>query len=163
MWSDNSITGSQEFKNADNVIQKIKSMNLKIKSTFSFITIMFGLSYIGIGQNLSVKIYNKTGNDIDSLIVGEVIIGHISKDSATLYLSFTNFHFDSGYPYENIKGIVQNKSLKQLNWSRCGTERYTKAEGTYAFDLTTKIHDGKIYLYLNHHNSNTDPFPGDHK
>ena len=103
-------------------------------------------------SNLTVKIYNKTGHDIDSLIVGATFIGHLSIGDSTNLIRFRKFHFDSGYPYETVKGNFKSKVLTQLFWSWCGTKRYTKADSSYCFDLKTQDNKGKSYLYLDNHN-----------
>ena len=124
----------------------------KIIATISLITICIASTHIAAGQNLTVKLYNKTGYDIDSLIVGSTFVGRILKDNATAFLKFPNFYFDSGYPYEKLKGIIQGESLSQLNWSWCATEHYTKTEGIFTFDLVVvKDKDDNRYLRLQDH------------
>lgn len=125
-------------------------MYRQLKTTF--LTVFFALAvYFANGQNLTVKIYNNTGYHIDSLIVGTTFVGHISKDSATTFLDFPKFHFDSGIPLEVIKGIIQNESTQQFNWSHCGTERYTKIDGKFIFDLSIVEREGKRYFVLKDH------------
>lgn len=125
----------------------------KIITAISCIAICIASTHIAAGQNVTVKFYNKTGSDVDSLIVGSTFVGQIVKDNETDFLKFPNFHFDSGHPYETLKGIVGGKSLTQLDWSWCATSHYTRtAEGTYTFDLVVvKDQDGSRYLSLENH------------
>jgi len=125
----------------------------KIITAISFLAIWFASTHIAAGQQLTVKFHNKTGYDIDSLIVGTTSIGYLVKDSETDFLKFPGFNFDSGHPYETLKGIVQGKPLVQLNWSWSATANYTNTkEGTYTFDLVlVKGQDGTRYLNLQEH------------
>ncbi len=56
-------------------------------TTISYLTLLLTIIILATcdtvtGQNLRVKIYNKTGYDIDSLYIRTTYIGHIPKDSA---------------------------------------------------------------------------------
>jgi hypothetical protein len=117
------------------------------------ILIIIGFAFYLNYKNLHVKFYNKTGKDINSLVVAGTLIGHLKNGSSTEYIDFKNFTFDSTIPYEEINGIVNNKKLNQLNWSWCGTGIETKSKGSYRFDIKTALDEkGNTCLYLVEHN-----------
>lgn len=117
------------------------------------ILIIMGLLFYLNYKNLHVKFYNKTGEDIDSLVIAGTLIGFLKNGSSTEYIDFKEFAFDSGTPYEQMSGITKNKKLHQLNWSDCGTERYAESKGSYIFDLKKEInYEGDTCLYLVDHN-----------
>lgn len=96
-------------------------------------------------------IYNKTGHDIDSLLIGNIFIGHLSYNDSTEIINFKRFQFDGSFPYEKLSGIVQKRNLFQFNWSWCGTGRNFKSNGSYQFDIRTTNQDDSISLYLVKH------------
>jgi len=119
----------------------------------SVITLSVVLSYLLIRKNVSIKFYNKTGQDIDSLVIGDTYIGHLSNNGSTEFLQFKEFHFDSGIPYENLTGNIHTNVFSQFYWSWCGTERYIKTNGSYTFDLKAKPGIDTVWMYLTNHNS----------
>ncbi|MGO4773478.1 hypothetical protein ACEN2I_17605 [Flavobacterium sp. W22_SRS_FK3] len=129
------------------------SKQRKTEIIIFIILIIMGLSFYVNYKNLHVKFYNKTGEDIDSLIIAGTLIGNLKNGNSTEYIDFREFAFDSGIPYEQMTGIVKNKKMYQLDWSDCGTDRYEESKGSYVFDLKKEIDDeGNIYLYLVEHN-----------
>jgi hypothetical protein len=113
---------------------------------------VFGLTvYINL-DHFHAKFYNRTGEDIDALMIGKKMIGHLEKNEATGFVDFTNFQFDSGYPYEKVSGIIQGKKMTFSGWSWCASERRLESKGTFEFDIDThEGKDGKMYLYLKRH------------
>jgi hypothetical protein len=104
-------------------------------------------------RNFHAKFFNKTGENIDSLMIGNTLIGQLKKDGFTEYINFKEFEFDSGFPYENVSGKIKKKLLKPNFWSDCGTERYSLSNGTYEFDIKTELDlNGEAVLYLAPHN-----------
>ena len=80
------------------------------------------------------------------------MIGHLEKNGVTKFVNFANFQFDSGYPYENVSGIIQGKKMFFLGGSWCASERSLESEGTFEFDIDTgEGKDGNMYLYLKRH------------
>src|SRR5688572_4464317 len=102
---------------------------IKILLTASFWLFMF--SFSASGQALKVQIHNKTGQHVDSLIIGKTSIGNLAKDSATVFLDFQQFHFDSGHPDEDISGLIQKIPAKQLEGRHCTTSLHTETSGKY--------------------------------
>jgi hypothetical protein len=115
------------------------------------ITILLILTFLLTKKNFHAKFYNKTGQNIDSLFVGTTLIGHLSVEDSTEFISFSKFQFDSGYPYEKLTANLQKKNINQINWSWCGTEQKIKSDGSYAFDIKVKNENGVSYLYLVKH------------
>ncbi|MBF4492127.1 hypothetical protein IRZ83_07920 [Flavobacterium sp. JLP] len=117
------------------------------------ILIIMGFVFYLNYKNLHVKFYNKTGEDIDSLVIAGTFIGHLKNGSSTEYINYNEFLFDSGIPYEQISGLINNKKTLELNWSDCGTERNKESKGSYIFDLKkdTRLTD-TTFLYLVSHN-----------
>jgi hypothetical protein len=110
--------------------------NVKHKIVLKLLTVSFFLlNNVLAGQNLLIKIHNKTGYKIDSLIVSTKFIGTIESDSISSPISFEKFNFDTGIPYESIFGIIGEKRLKNEWWSLCGTERSTEYQGEFLFEL----------------------------
>jgi len=96
---------------------------------------------------VKVKIYNYTRKNIDSLIVGKVYIGHLAKDSATSFLSFTEFCFDSGLPCESMSGKIDGIKLTDLSWSGfCGT--FSEPMGLEPFFFDLRIRETAYLDYL---------------
>ncbi len=102
------------------------------------------------GQGLKVKVNNKTNQDIDSLKIGLVYVGHIPKDSSTQFINFSKFYFDSGHPYESISGQILKETLTEWHWSDCASERRNETTGTFVFDLEVIKRENKNYLGLKH-------------
>lgn len=104
-------------------------------------------------KGFHAKFYNKTGENLDSLVVAGTLIGDLKNGSSTEYISFKEFLFDSDIPYEQISGFVNNKKLEEFNWSDCGTERNRQSNGSYIFDIKKTLDEnGKTCLFLVEHN-----------
>lgn len=126
--------------------RKIELFIIALLSTIILIT------YLN-SKGFHAEFYNKTGEDLDSLIIGETLIGHLKKDSSTEYMHFKDFYFDDDFPYENISALIKNKKATKLNWSECGTGRSIKTTGTYSFDLKKEASlTDTTFLYLTGHN-----------
>jgi len=102
-------------------------------------------------QNMTVKIYNITGQDIKNLVVDNQPVGDLAKDSATAKLGFHSIMYDSGYLYPTLSGYIAGFELKNHNWSWCGSERQARTEGKLELDLGITHNDGQAYLYLSEH------------
>jgi len=104
-------------------------------------------------KGFHAKFYNKTGENLDSLVVAGTLIGDLKKDGSTKNIDFKQFVFDGNIPYEIISGKIENKKIEQLNWSWCGTGIETKSKGSYQFDIKKALDEnGNTCLYLVEHN-----------
>ena len=130
-------------------ISKERKIELFIVGLLSIIILT---SFVNL-RSVHVKFYNKTGENIDSLLIGNTLIGDLEKDNYTKKIDFKEFLFDGNTPYEKISGIVNQKKIHQLNWSWCGTERNIKSKGSYVFYIKKATdNDGNMCLYLVEHN-----------
>lgn len=119
---------------------------------FTLASLILLTSYMNF-RSVRVKFHNKTGDNIDSLVIAGTYIGSLKKDQSTEYVNFKEFEFDGDLPYENISGIANNKKLEKLHWSWCGTGRNTKSKGSYIFDIRKAVNDeGNPSLFLVAHN-----------
>lgn len=129
------------------------SKQRKTEILIFIILILFGSIFYLNYKNLHVKFYNKTGENLDSLVIAGNLIGHLKNGSSTEYINYKEFLFDSGIPYEQISGFINNKKIHELNWSDCGTERNKESKGSYIFDLKKELdEEGNICFYLANHN-----------
>lgn len=129
------------------------SKQRKTELLIFIILIIIGFAFYLNFKNLHVKFDNKTGENIDSLVVAGTLIGHLKNGNSTEYINYKEFLFDSGIPYEQISGLINNKKIEQFNWSDCGTERNTESEGSYLFDIKKTIDEkGNTCFYLVVHN-----------
>jgi len=104
------------------------SKQRKTEILIFIILIVFGsILYLNF-KNLHVKFYNKTGENIDSLVIAGTLIGDLKKEGSTKNIVFKQFVFDGSIPYEIISGKVKNKKIEQLNWSLCGTDIKTQTK-----------------------------------
>ncbi|MEN2399837.1 hypothetical protein GKZ90_0008615 [Flavobacterium sp. MC2016-06] len=129
------------------------SKQKKIKALIFIITCVIGFTiYLNL-KNLHVKFYNKTGENLDSLVIAETFIGHLKKDNSTEIIDFKDFYFDGTLPYEQISATIKGKKLNKLHWSWCGTNGNKKSKGSFIFDIKKQIDEkGNICLYLVEHN-----------
>lgn len=104
-------------------------------------------------KGFHAKFYNKTGENLDSLVVAGTLIGNLKNGSSTKNIDFKQFVFDGSIPYEIISGKIKNKKIEQLNWSWCGTDIKTQTKGSYIFDIKKALDEnGNTCLYLVEHN-----------
>lgn len=130
-------------------ISKEIKIELFIISALSIIVLSSFVNF----RSLHAKFHNKTGENLDSLVIAGTFIGHLESNSSTEYIDFKNFPFEDNLPYERISGILNGKKLTQFNWSWCGTERERKSKGSYIFDIKKGTDEkGNICLFLVEHN-----------
>ena len=130
-------------------ISKERKIELFLITSLSIIILIIFLNFRGF----HAKFYNKTGENIDSLMVRGTLIGNLKNEESTKNIDFKGFEFDGDIPYEEIRAISNNKKLNQLPWSWCGTGRNTKSRGSYSFDIKKALDEkGNTCLYLVEHN-----------
>ena len=101
-------------------------------------------------KNVHLKFYNKTGEDIDSLIVAGTYVGKIKKDSATEFIQFKKLLFENGIPYDEITGIIKNRKVYKLNMGGfCASGKTMVQEAEFSFNISLRENDGKTFLILN--------------
>ena len=87
-----------------------------------------------IAQKLSIELFNKTGLDLDSVILNNVYCGKIKKDSSINVLKCKGFYSSSGLPLLRITAITQNK-ISFHSLKGCGTKAKNITTGKYQFDM----------------------------
>ncbi|MBE8725211.1 hypothetical protein [Flavobacterium hungaricum] len=128
----------------------------KRKKTQFFISISVTIVLMAVVFNLKrfhAQFYNKTGENLDSLVIAGTFIGNLKNGESTKNIDFKEFEFDGATPYEEISGNSNNKKLNMLHWSWCGTEIRQESNGSYNFDIKKKMDEkGNECLYLTEHN-----------
>jgi hypothetical protein len=99
------------------------------------------------GQNLSIKFYNKTGFDIDSLKIGAQYIGYFKKDASTPFLKYNSFDIQDGAPFGFAFGIIKNKKRDKKPFMKCGYGVTTETFGKYQCDIIL-MNKGNGYGYM---------------
>jgi len=126
-------------------ISKKRKIGFFIITILSVIVLITYFNFRGF----QAKFYNKTGEDIDSLVIARTFIGSLKKGESTEYITFKEFEFADNFPYEQISGFMKNRKIHQDFWSDCGEGREIRSKGTYSFDLkkhTTLIDTAGLFL-----------------
>jgi hypothetical protein len=126
-----------------------RDMNKTLLSLISLLLVVTGMQLQA--QSAMVKIYNKTGQNIDSLTIGDKYIGLLARDNNTPFLNYPKFGFDAGYPDEKVTGKVHGKRVYDMNWNRHGSETPGATAGLYHFDLLLRSDGNNEYLQLDFH------------
>ncbi|SEN53681.1 hypothetical protein SAMN05444671_1778 [Flavobacterium sp. CF108] len=130
-------------------ISKKRKIALFLITLLCIITLISYLNFRGF----HAKFYNKTGKDLDSLVIAGTLIGDLKSDNSTKSIDFKQFVFDGNIPYEIISSKIKNKKVEQLNWSDCGTNIEAQTKGSYTFDIKKALDEnGNTCLYLVEHN-----------
>ncbi len=87
------------------------------------------------GQQSAITVVNKTGFELDSVVVFKKFFAHLAKDSAVVVAPYTPFYSSSGIPLDVPKAIM--RGAKQVPAHKnCGTKAVKITQGKHAFDLT---------------------------
>ncbi|MBZ4036351.1 hypothetical protein K6T82_16380 [Flavobacterium sp. 17A] len=130
-------------------VSKPKIIQLSLLALSSIIILTSFINFKGF----HAKFYNKTGENLDSLMIAGTLIGNLKSNESTKSIVFKEFEFDGSIPYEKISANSNTKKLDMLHWSWCGTERNTKSRGSYSFDIKKALdNNGNTCLYLVEHN-----------
>lgn len=130
-------------------ISKERKIELFLITLLSIIILFSFLNFGGF----HAKFYNKTGENLDSLVIAGTLIGHLKSGESTKSIDFEKFVFDGDTPYEIICSKIKHKKAEQLNWSDCGTNIEAQTKGSYSFDIKKALDEkGNTCLYLVEHN-----------
>ena len=88
----------------------------------------------GFAQKLTIELFNKTGLDLDSVILNKVYCGKIEKDSSLKVLKCNGFYSSSGWPLLKISGIIHDK-IPVRSLTKCGTKAKFITTGKHQFDI----------------------------
>ncbi|WP_343613304.1 hypothetical protein [Flavobacterium sp.] len=133
----------------DEIKSKRRNTQLVILLLSSIVILTSFINFRGF----HAKFYNKTGENLDSLVIAGTFMGSLKNDESTKNIDFKKFGFDGSILYEEISANSNTKKLNNLHWSWCGTERNTKSRGSYNFDIKKVLdEDGNTCLFLVEHN-----------
>lgn len=128
------------------------SKRKKAQFTTSISVIIVLMAVVFNLKKFHAQFYNKTGENLDSLVIAGTFIGNLKNGESTKNIDFKEFKFDGSAPYEEISGYSNIKKLNMLHWSWCGTERHKESNGSYSFDIKKKMDEkGNECLYLVEH------------
>ena len=98
-----------------------------------------------VDNKLTVKVHNRTEEDVELLKIGNTYIGHIDKDSSSTYISFPYFITDSGYPFEEIRANINDAPItSSKRQTECSSSVHKIEYGNLEFDLI--VVDGHLRL-----------------
>ncbi len=110
-----------------------------MKTLFSLGFIIL-LSQNSFTQNLKLRVYNKTGYNIDSLQIGNIYVGKLPKDSSYLMLNIPEIGIQDEVPQFFPYGIlmIKGKSVRvEYHTIDCAHGKvHILKSGNYEFDLT---------------------------
>jgi hypothetical protein len=87
------------------------------------------------GQGLTIKVHNKTGFDVDSLIVGEKNVGFLKHNHVIVTKDCKEIDMQGGYPVGPTLGVIKCKQRDNSPFEICGTGLKQIKEGYFEFDL----------------------------
>jgi hypothetical protein len=103
-----------------------------------------------IGQKVEIKIFNKTGYDLDSVSFDHFHLGKILKDSTVLFSDIDQIIFHGDIPLHRPFGIIEGKN-RPTNLAPCATKSKKKNAGSYAFDILLYEQGNEYRLYWKMH------------
>ena len=114
------------------------------------LAILMLIPLLTIGQNIHIKVFNKTGYDIDSVLFGHFYLGKLSKDSTVFISDIIEITMQGDVPLHRPFGIIEGKN-RPLNLAPCVTKSKKKKAGIYAFDLFIYETGNEYRLYWKKH------------
>jgi c-di-AMP phosphodiesterase-like protein len=122
---------------------------LKFKFIFQLAVLML-IPALSIGQNIHIKVFNKTGYDLDSVSFNHFYLGNISKDSTVFLSDIKEITMQGDVPLHIPFGIIEGKK-RPFNLTPCGTKSKKKKAGRYAFDIFIYETGNEYRLYWKKH------------
>ena len=122
---------------------------LKFKFIFPLAILML-IPSLTIGQNIQIKVFNKTGYDLDSVSFDHFYLGMISKDCTVFLSGIDVITMQGDVPLQRPFGIIEGK-IRPFNLTPCGTKSEKKKAGSYAFDLCIYETGNEYRLYWKKH------------
>jgi hypothetical protein len=122
-----------------------------VKIKFIIPLAIFMLMYtLTIGQSINLKVFNKTGYDIDSLTFEHFYLGMIGKDSTFHLAGLDEIKLQGDIPLNRPFGIIAGKN-RPSNLKPCATKSKRKKSGSYAFDILIHETGNDYQLYWKKH------------
>jgi len=91
---------------------------------------------VKFGQNLKIELFNKTGFDLDSVLIGDKYVGSIKKDASIIITDCNELTMQDGLPYGLPHGTVKGRKRDRRSLVFCGTGCKNVSTGQYKFDIT---------------------------
>ena len=122
-----------------------------MKSIFIIILLFFHFEN-SFAQKLSVEIFNKTGYDLDSILINNgIYIGSIKIDSSIIIKNIEFIQIQDELPFTKPIATIKNKK-RGAPFGYCGTGvKYIKT-GSYKFDILIEDFDTGYHLMWRKHN-----------
>lgn len=105
---------------------------------------------LAMGQHIQIKIFNKTGYDLDSVSFGHFYLGNIKRDSSVFLAGIEEITMQGEVPLNRPFGIIEDKK-RPLNLKSCATKSKKSKEGSYAFDIFLFETGNEYRLYWKKH------------
>ena len=122
-----------------------------IKFKFIFpLAILMLIPSLTIGQNIQIKVFNKTDYDLDSVSFDHFYLGKITKDSTVFISSINEITMHGDVPLLRPFGIIKGKK-RPVNLKECGTKSKKKKSGIYAYDILINESENQYQLYWKKH------------
>ena len=122
-----------------------------IKFKFIFpLAILMLIPSLTIGQNIQIKVFNKTDYDLDSVSFDHFYLGKISKDSSVFISGISEITMHGDVPLLRPFGIIKGKK-RPVNLKECGTKSKKKKSGIYAYDILINESENQYQLYWKKH------------
>ncbi len=122
-----------------------------IKFKFIFpLAILMLIPSLTIGQNIQIKVFNKTDYDLDSVSFDHFYLGKISKDSSVFISGISEITMHGDVPLLRPFGIIKGKK-RPVNLKECGTKSKKKKLGIYAYDILINESENQYLLYWKKH------------
>lgn len=118
--------------------------------------LLFGLTLslltttLALGQHINIKVYNKTGYEIDSVTFDQIQLGNLKKDTVVFIYSINELTMQGDVPLNRPFGIIEGKK-RPTQLKPCSTKSKKKKTGAYAFDICLYETDSYYRLYWKKH------------
>jgi hypothetical protein len=122
---------------------------LKFKFIFQLAVLVL-IPALSIGQNIKIKVFNKTGYNLDSVSFNHFYLGKISKDSTVFFSDIKEITMQGDIPLHRPFGIIEDKK-RPHNLTKCGTKSRKVKAGRYAFDIFIYETGNEYRLYWKKH------------
>jgi len=111
------------------------------------------LSLNSFGQRLKITLYNKTGYDLDSVLLEGKYVGRIKKNDSIAVLNCKKIVIQGGKPADLAYGIIKDKKMDDSFLGLCGVGCRNVTRGKFKFDITlVERKDGYRLFYNEHEN-----------
>jgi len=117
---------------------------------FTFLILTFLTSFRLMAQGLTLTLYNKTGYDLDSVLVHDIYFGTIMKDQSKSIRDVDELVFQGLVPFFRPSAIIPGKQLMRVT-ATCSTKSKKKQRGSYAFDILLYARGEELRLYWGVH------------